>query len=157
MKKLFFFAWAFIGLVSAQERSKFKQLEEEWPTPSTTRNASGAPGANYWQQKVDYHIQVRINESQLMLEGKETITYHNNSPDRLTYLWLQLDQNIYRNANTSTQMRNGTLDNKNDVGNLKRMAKPAFEGGCDILSVTDASGKKAKIHHQRNHDAGRFA
>ncbi|MEY4866231.1 MAG: hypothetical protein RLY64_485 [Bacteroidota bacterium] len=144
MKKIFFFAMAFVGVVFGQERSKFKQLEEEWPTPSSTRNASGAPGANYWQQKVDYHIQVRINEAQLMLEGKETITYHNNSPDRLTYLWLQLDQNIYRNANTSTQMRNGTLDNKNDVGNLKRMAKPSFEGGCDILSVTDASGKKLK-------------
>jgi hypothetical protein len=73
----------------------FRQLEEILPTPTQTRNAAGAPGHRYWQQEVDYDIDVEIDDAKQRLIGSETITYHNNSPDELRYLWLQLDANIY--------------------------------------------------------------
>jgi hypothetical protein len=72
---------------------KFRQLEESLPTPNTYRTASGAPGHQYWQQDVDYKINIRLNDEKQTLSGDETIDYTNNSPDTLRYLWLQLDQN----------------------------------------------------------------
>lgn len=79
-------------------RDKFRQLDQELPTPNEQRTASGAPGHAYWQMKADYNISVEIDETtgpMPKLTGKETITYHNQSPDKLDYLWLQLDQNIF--------------------------------------------------------------
>ena len=74
---------------------KFRQLEESYPTPNDYRNAAGEPGYRYWQQRVDYDIRVSLNESERRISGSELITYHNNSPDTLKYLWLQLDQNVH--------------------------------------------------------------
>jgi hypothetical protein len=73
--------------------NKFEQLGSILPTPNEYRTASGAPGPKYWQQRADYKISARLDEDSLKLHGKETITYYNNSPDVLTYLWLQLDEN----------------------------------------------------------------
>ena len=75
---------------------KFKQLEEILPTPNDYRTASGAPGYRYWQQRADYVIDVELDEVNRRITGRETISYRNNSPETLTYLWLQLDQNIFR-------------------------------------------------------------
>ncbi|MGX4643682.1 M1 family metallopeptidase [Massilia sp. SYSU DXS3249] len=75
---------------------KFRQLDELLPTATTIRTASGAPGHAYWQQRADYTIRATLDEANRAIRGAETITYHNNSPDTLNYLWLQLDQNIYR-------------------------------------------------------------
>ena len=75
---------------------KFRQLEEILPTPNTYRTASGAPGHEYWQQRADYVIDVELDETEHRLTGSETITYTNNSPDALDYLWLHLEQNIFR-------------------------------------------------------------
>ncbi|MET0981734.1 MAG: M1 family metallopeptidase, partial [Telluria sp.] len=75
---------------------KFRQLDELLPTATTIRTASGAPGHAYWQQRADYTIRATLDEAGRAIRGAETITYHNNSPDTLNYLWLQLDQNIYR-------------------------------------------------------------
>jgi len=74
-------------------RDRFRQLDEVWPTPNDRRTASGAPGHKYWQQRADYDIKVVLDEDKKLLTGDETVTYHNNSPDTLTYLWLQLDDN----------------------------------------------------------------
>jgi len=72
---------------------KFRQFEgEDWPTPNVYRSASGAPGHRYWQQQVDYVIDVRLDEDAKALTASQRITYHNNSPDTLTYLWILLDQ-----------------------------------------------------------------
>ena len=71
------------------QEDKFRQLEEILPTPNRERAASGAPGSDYWQQKVDYEIDIRLNDETQELFGKEVITYTNNSKDRLSYLWLQ--------------------------------------------------------------------
>jgi hypothetical protein len=75
---------------------KFRQLDELLPTPTTIRTASGAPGQAYWQQRADYAIRATLDEGKRSISGAETITYHNNSPDTLTYLWVQLDQNMFR-------------------------------------------------------------
>lgn len=74
--------------------NKFRQLSDEFATPNVYRTASGAPGPNYYQNMADYKIQVELDDKNQTITGSETITYKNNSPDVLTYLWLQLDQNI---------------------------------------------------------------
>ncbi|MGK0428726.1 MAG: hypothetical protein ACJARX_000380, partial [Psychroserpens sp.] len=82
---------------------KFRQLEENLPTPNTYRTASGAPGHQYWQQEVDYKIDITLDDEKQTLSGSETIDYTNNSPDTLRYLWLQLDQNkLADNAGAKT-------------------------------------------------------
>lgn len=73
----------------------FRQLEEVLPTPNDYRTASGAPGHDYWQQNVDYDINVELDDLKQRIIGRETITYTNNSPDTLKHLWLQLDANIF--------------------------------------------------------------
>src|SRR4051794_3864717 len=85
--------------------NKFEQLGTILATPNEYRTASGAPGAKYWQQQVNYDIRCELDEIKNVLTGSETITYYNNSPDLLSYLWLQLDQNIHsttQNANYQT-------------------------------------------------------
>lgn len=75
---------------------KFRQLDESLPTPNIYRNAAGEPGFAYWQQQVDYKIKVALDEKKRRLSASESITYKNNSPDSLRYLWLQLDQNRFK-------------------------------------------------------------
>jgi hypothetical protein len=74
----------------------FRQLDVDLPTPNVYRTASGAPGVQYWQQRADYRISVRLDEATRRIHGAESITYRNNSPDTLRYLWVQLDQNRFR-------------------------------------------------------------
>lgn len=75
---------------------KFRQLDEVLPTPNTYRNAGGQPGHEYWQQQADYVIKAELDEAARRLTASATITYKNNSPDSLEFLWLHLDQNIFR-------------------------------------------------------------
>lgn len=82
---------------------KFQQLEQLLPAPSAQRNAAGAPGPAYWQNRADYQIDASLDESTHRLSGRGKITYHNASPDTLTYLWLQLDPNFFsHNADART-------------------------------------------------------
>ena len=83
--------------------NKFKQLKEELPTPNKFRTASGAPGEDYYQQKVDYVIDVELDDKNKRLYGQEEITFTNNSPDVLEYLWLELDQNIRKKDSPALQ------------------------------------------------------
>ena len=100
----------FSVLAGAQHADKFRQLDEVLPTPNSYRTASGAPGHEYWQQKVDYEIDVALDEEKQWITGSERITYHNNSPDTLSYLWIQLDQNTFATdspRNRAATMRRG--------------------------------------------------
>ena len=130
---------------------KFRQLEEILPTPTTIRTASGAPGAAYWQQRADYSIRATLDESRRTISGAETITYHNNSPDALSYLWVQLDQNIYKKdadaRTTATVVSREAWANAKDAdaglkfdGLRATLAAGAFDGGYNIGAVKDASG-----------------
>ncbi len=76
------------------EGRKFEQMGTILPTPNSYRTASGAPGNEYWQQKADYIIDVELDDENQTVSGQEVITYTNNSPDPLSYFWLQLEQNM---------------------------------------------------------------
>lgn len=124
-------------------RDAFRQLEgEAWPTPNDYRTASGAPGHRYWQQKVDYRIAARLDEASRTVSGKATITYRNNSPDRLAYLWLLLDQNVFKRE--SIAERTATVGGADEVSlpELRRLQRyKEWEGGFRLASVRDASGR----------------
>ncbi len=124
-------------------RDKFRQLDQELPTPNEQRTASGAPGHAYWQMKADYDIKVEIDDATQKLTGSETITYHNLSPDKLEYLWLQLDQNIFEPGSDASLIRTGTIGDSVSLKTLERWTQP-FDGGFRITSVTDAAGVKLK-------------
>ena len=81
--------------------NKFEALGTILPSPNEYRTASGAPGPKYWQQRCDYDIKADLDEDKLLLSGSETITYYNNSPDELTYLWMQLDENEHSSKNNA--------------------------------------------------------
>src|SRR5690348_10652548 len=75
---------------------KFRQLDVDLPTPNTYRTASGAPGESYWQQEGDYVINATLDEAKKRITATGAVTYHNNSPHPLNYIWFQLDQNIFK-------------------------------------------------------------
>jgi predicted secreted protein len=101
---------------------KFRQLDEVLPTPNVYRSAAGEPGERYWQQRADYAIDVRLDEEKRRLDASETITYYNNSPYTLKYVWIQLDQNIFRND--SRAERSATFGSHPDR-DLNGIDKPA--------------------------------
>lgn len=133
------------GAAFAQEKGwqgKFEQLDQMLPTPNETRSGSGAPGPKYWQQQADYVINAELNDENQSITGSETITYTNNSPDPLKYLWIQLDQNINEQGNntqkTSTNSVTNNINTKAIAGNAGLYD---FDGGFKIKFVKDASGK----------------
>ena len=81
--------------VAQSGEASFRQLEDQLPTPNAYRAASGAPGAQYWQQRADYDVSVELDDENQRIVGSERITYYNHSPDSLRYLWLQLDANLF--------------------------------------------------------------
>jgi hypothetical protein len=125
--------------------NRFEQLGTILPTPNEYRTASGAPGPKYWQQRADYDITCELDEPNRRLIGKETITYVNNSPDVLTYLWLQLDENEHSNTNNSgyqggnNQMPRGI--GEDDITRFGGKIDKNREYGVNITRVADATGK----------------
>jgi hypothetical protein len=125
--------------------NKFEQLGQLLPTPNEYRTASGAPGPKYWQQRADYDIKCELDEANYKLIGSETVTYFNNSPDVLTYIWLQLDENEhstinnsgFENSSTGRNLSTTTLDRLQD-------AKTDNGYGISIGKLTDATGKNLK-------------
>jgi len=126
--------------------NKFEQLGTILPTPNEQRTASGAPGAKYWQQKADYNIEATLDEKNLMLIGKEVVTYHNFSPDKLDYLWLQLDENQHNPTNDANYFDSNKMGAPFDLNSAKALdVNDRLKGlGDQILSVTDELGKPLK-------------
>jgi len=128
-----------------QWKGKFEQLDQMLPTPNEYRSGSGSPGPKYWQQQADYLINAELNDENQSITGAETITYHNNSPDALTYLWLQLDQNINAKDNNTAKISNNNVRDSVDAGTFaSSLALTNFDGGFKIKSVKDASGNALK-------------
>ena len=131
------------------QEDKFRQLEEILPTPNSYRSASGEPGPDYWQQRVDYTIDVRLDESDHSIHGSETIRYRNQSPHTLRYLWVQLDPNIFAQDSDANRTRSGRIGfgNRASMGELDSILERTqrFDGRCMIESVTDALGKGLDI------------
>ena len=150
--------------------NKFKQLKEEVAPPSVFRTASGAPGHEYYQNEADYEMSITLNDQEQKITGTETIKYHNNSPDKLEYLWIQLDQNKRAQNSDSYKIETSSfnsIDKKSinkvlnyfelqDLGSelnyqedtiwnlnertIKNM-NPEFEGGFNIMKVLDKDAK----------------
>lgn len=119
--------------------NKFEQLETILHDPNMYRSASGAPGPKYWQQKADYQINCEINDITQVLTGQETITYTNNSPDALTYLWLQLDENEHK-PNADNQLFNGSaIKDKLLVTQMQAIIGIEKGLGVNILMVADVN------------------
>ena len=118
---------------------KFRQLEEILPTPNGYRSAAGEPGPDYWQQKIDYNIDVTLNDADQSVHGSETIRYHNLSPHTLRYVWVQLDANIFAPdsvaSRTSASRAIGGRMSTFEFESI--LLRKAFDGGCKIESVTN--------------------
>jgi hypothetical protein len=106
------------------------------PTPNEYRTASGAPGPKYWQQRADYDIKCELDEKNLRLTGSETITYFNNSPNTLTYLWLQLDENEHNNLNNA------------DYQSSNKMKKPVSTTDWDKIADDKTDNRFGCTHQE---------
>lgn len=125
---------------------RFEQLETLLPTPNTYRTASGAPGKDYWQQRADYDIKAELDEANRKIIGSETITYFNQSPDELRYVWLQLDQNLFAKGNTTNATKIGGTERVETGGTAdETVISDGVDYGFKILSVKDAKGAPLKF------------
>ena len=126
-------------------QQKFAQIENLIPTPNEYRNAAGAPGHNYYQQQADYKMELVLEDNNQILRGMETITYTNNSPDALSYLWLQLDQNLFSKSSDTKLI---TVEKMEDFlsiegEELNRIERKLFDydGGFKIEEVKATNGE----------------
>src|SRR5690606_18167775 len=139
------FAFTAFGQEGALWEGKFEQLGTILPTPNEYRTGSGSPGPAYWQQQADYEIEVELDDENQRISGREVITYHNNAPEKLGFLWLQLDQNILAENNLTEKtktnaVKQGTYTREvvKDLNLLKR------GGGYNISSVATKGGESLK-------------
>ncbi|NER18605.1 M1 family metallopeptidase [Spongiivirga citrea] len=143
-----------VGMINAQQEEKqerepghindnaFRQLYQEMATPNMYRTAAGAPGSAYYQQQADYKMDITLDDANTKLSGYETITYYNNSPDDLEYLWVQLDQNVRKKDAPGLQKNgNGFAFATQPGGFVNNYMKDPFDGGFNIEAVTDANGR----------------
>ena len=143
-----------IGQATSQNIDKFKQLDQEIATPNLYRTASGYPGHGYWQNRADYTIDVKLNDDNQSIDGFETISYTNNSPDNLNYLWVQLDQNVRAKDSDSYKIYTGGMNKKIDFSWVKpgyiigdkdaNEVLNKFNGGFNIEEVLSIDGRKLK-------------
>ena len=124
-------------------QNKFKQLGQELPTPNRYRNASGAPGPDYWQQQADYVMDITLDDNTQKVYGEETVTYHNLSPDALKYLWIQLDQNMRAKDSDTYKIKTSDVNEKMNIRQLKALDH-TFDGGFKLEYVQDENGKDLK-------------
>jgi hypothetical protein len=126
--------------------NKFEQLGTILPTPNEYRTASGAPGTKYWQQRADYDIKATLDEKNLMLHGAETITYFNNSPDVLTYIWLQLDENEHSTTKNAGYPDGSSMGRGMSPAMIDKLEEEKSDNGLgvNILKITDILGAKLK-------------
>src|SRR5687768_3602573 len=124
--------------------NRFEQLGTMLPTPNEYRSASGAPGPRYWQQKADYDIKCELDEANLKLIGSETVTYFNNSPNVLNYIWLQLDENEHSSKNNANYQNSSVMPRmiSEQMANSLESKKEDNGFGFNIRKLVDGVGKK---------------
>ncbi len=133
--------------LSVSAQTKFAQLDIELPTPNEYRTAAGAPGHSYYQQKADYKMSLTLDDAKQTIRGEEVITYTNNSPDVLEYLWLQLDQNIFKPDSDSKMIAVEKMEDFQSIKDVERRLM-TFEGGFNIEMVATVNGEK--MHYAIN-------
>lgn len=123
------------------DTNKFSQMYDLLATPNMFRTASGAPGPAYYQQQADYKMDIELDDKNAKLSGSETITYYNNSPDNLEYLWIQLDQNQAIKNSQSVLVENEKIEAVLPVAKFTtEYLKQGVERGFNIEYVKDAKG-----------------
>ena len=126
--------------------NKFKQLYEEFSTPNRYRTASGSPGKDYYQQKVDYTMNIILDDENSRLYGDENINYKNNSPDELSYLWIQLDQNIRGDYNMEDMKTSSGIPEMSSIDSfVEEFTSEKFVGGFNIEKVLDQNGRPLRF------------
>ena len=137
------FAQNIMNNPTSNHGNKFEALGQIIPTPNEQRTASGAPGNKYWQQSCDYDIKCELDEKNLKIIGSETVTYTNNSPDVLTYLWLQLDENQHSTVNNANYQMSSTLNSNMSISAIEKMIDAKTDNGFGeiITLLTDINGK----------------
>ena len=152
MKKLNLLLFSFVFIAGANfaqqktkqghtNQNKFRQLKDELATPNRQHTASGAPGVAYTQQKVDYNMDIVLDDDNQRIYGNETITYHNNSVDKLAYLWVQLDQNMRAADSKTPDIQPNKIPQKLSKSRFDRsFPSEAFDGGFKIEGVTNLDG-----------------
>ena len=123
------------------DTNKFSQMYDLLATPNMFRTASGAPGPAYYQQQADYKINVELDDKKSKLSGSETVTYYNNSPDTLEYLWVQLDQNQAAKTSQTPLAESQRMEQVFPAGNFaNKFLKQEQERGFNIEFVKDEKG-----------------
>ncbi len=145
---LILLALSFPILVHTQSKpwqGKFEPIERLIAPPNTYRNASGAPTKAYWQQRADYVIKAELDEKNNTLSGIETITYHNNSPDDLNYLWIQLEQNVNKKESEDFGDAFGGVRDSMSTRQMQFLTRAIdFPAGYSIKYIKDSSGNSMK-------------
>jgi len=131
---------AVFAQVEDDKQDKFRQLYQEFATPNVYRTAAGAPGHQYWQQQADYQISIRLEDETQRIYGEETITYHNNSPNPLSYLWLQLDQNMRAKESDTYKIATNSIGERMTMKQISDL-EPSFDGGFKLEYVKDGANK----------------
>ena len=124
--------------------NKFEQLGTMLQTPNVYRSASGAPGPRYWQQRADYNIDVELDDAKQRITGSEVVTYYNNSPDPLEYIWLQLDENEHRPQGENQKFDESRMKEKMSIRDIQGIMGHNQDLGVKIVKLTDANGKALK-------------
>lgn len=141
-------AFLFSLFLSAQNKpwqGKFETIDNLIAPPNSYRSASGAPGKDYWQQRANYNIKAQLNETNNTLSGEETITYFNNSPDNLTYVWIMLEQNVNKKGNEDFGGINNNLKDSITSRKMQFLTRAInFPAGYTIKYVKDGAGKDIK-------------
>ncbi|MDX1903610.1 MAG: M1 family peptidase, partial [Thermonemataceae bacterium] len=149
MKKIILSVCSFLNILALEAQqipeqvlgSKFEQLDQLLPTPNNFRTADGSPGHEYWQQKADYKINVSLDDDKQWIKGSEIITYYNQSPNELLYLWLQLDQNLFHKESNTYKTQAFDLEGNNTRSLMGWVTGQNSSHGYKIGNVKDAKGK----------------
>ncbi|MCK5908200.1 MAG: M1 family peptidase, partial [Flavobacteriales bacterium] len=123
------------------DNSFFESVDAKLPTANKYRSASGAPGSEYYQQKASYKIEATLDEAGNKIYGEETVTYTNNSSDELSYIWVQLDQNIRSLNSERSKIQTGGLSDVMSLSKYENTYKDVFDGGFNIEYVKAKNGK----------------
>ncbi len=137
--------FSFAALAQYTNESKFKQLKEELPTPNVYRTGSGAPGPWYYQQQADYNMDIVLDDENQKILGEGTVVYTNNSPDPLSYIWIQLDQNVRAKDSQTQAIRKGSISDKMSHKSLKYLFYD-FDGGFKLDYLKDANGAPLEFY-----------
>ncbi|HEX6533070.1 MAG TPA: M1 family metallopeptidase [Gemmatimonadaceae bacterium] len=121
---------------NASNLEEFARIDRmDWPGPNRYRDATGAPGPDYWQQRADYEITATLDTTEQSVRGHVVITYTNNSPDTLRFVWVQLDQNLYKPGSKGSAL----------FPQDSRWGVRGFQGGYAIDHLM-VNGKPAESH-----------